>query len=226
MSVRTQGLFSENKKPVTVKHVLKPKWLSGVSVEKHDDYFKVCLWKSGYVIIKSCDKVKSTYRHAGSANKKEVNLLGEKQVDFTTKISGLDVNQCFSISKPILINRIKTKGNNGELEVRYEELDYRCVALRTFEENSVIVSTTVLGDEEVVLNDMAISALCGPDNISKKYGKPDVRVRVAKCDDYNSSKSIKITDVVFTWGDSSTRYKIIVGYYVESRQVLIDIVVR
>ncbi len=226
MSSFIKDLFYEKKQPRSINHILKPKWLRGVGITRCEGLFNVEMWTSGIVTVLDAESFVSIYKARGEVRSKEVNLLGEHMIDFTSRIGKLDVNQCFSLSKPILLNRIAKQGNDSDtLFCKYDDSDNHGVYIQR-KNGDVVVSAVIGLEEELVVNDMAISMLLGPDAITRRYGKPNIKLYLIKSDKYKSNKNASINEIVFTWGDKKTKFLIRLECNVALKNMLLEIVVR
>lgn len=226
MPAKVNSVFKSGKSVTTVERILKPKWLDGVVVSKSADSYTLNLWKAGYVVIPFDAKLKSAYGKRGSWDKRELNLIGDNMISFTTKVGMLEVYQCFSISKPVLFNRVKKDGDGaGHLFSRYEENDNHGVLISGSADKVVLHADISIG-EELLVNGIPISVSTGPDAISKIYGKPDFKVSVAKGKGYRDNKSISISNIKFIWGDSTCKHSIALIVDVLYKEMFLEITVR
>lgn len=226
MSQWVESILYEKKNPCSIKHILRPKWLHHVVIIREDGRFDIRLWNSGTSVVRDKSRFVSSHKTAGDWSRKEVNLLGESMIDFTTRVGGFDVNQCFSLSKPVLLNRINKYGNGeGELYVKYEESDEHGILISKIDD-CVIIQALISSGEELVVNDMAISMKYGPDSLTNKYGKPDILLHLGRGSSYKKNKSAIISDIIFVWGDSTTKYSIKLKCDISRKEQLLEIVVR
>lgn len=220
-----RDIIYKQETPRAINRLVKPKWLDGVSITRHEGFFEVSLWTTGEIIVKDSERLKSIYKVKGSYDKKELNLLGEHTIEYVANIDGLDVAQCFSISKSVLQNRIAKEGTNNELYIKYEEHDIRGILIK--ECDGIITLSSILDrKDELVVNGIPVYMLLGPDALARRFGKPDIKLVLAKCESYSNDKNVGIDTIVFSWDNSETKYGIILTYNIRSKELIFKIEVH
>lgn len=225
MLSKIKGLFHDKKSSHALESIAKPKWLEGVSITRCDDCFKVKIWEAGHIIIKDKDVFKNSYRSTGNYSRANVNMIGEHVINFTTAINGLDVSQCFSLAKSILLNRVAKDGDGNKLYALYDGSDSNGVLIKQGNDDMIVQSIIQMG-EEVVVNDMLISIGIGPNGIVDKYGKPDILLHIDKGASYKIKKNANLRDIILTWGDTTTKYLIRFKCDVVYKKLIFEIVIR
>lgn len=222
-----KDMFYKKEPPVAIQHIVKPRWLDKVVVKRYDKYFKIDLWNTVSIYVKDDVKLRRTYKVRGDYDRRELNLLGDNKIDFITMIGLLEVNQCFSMARSVLLNRIAKNGDDsGELFTKYEDCSDKGILIKKTSDGEVLIHSELKLQDELLINDLMVSAQRGPIDISKKYGKPDTILKLAKINTYEANRSVSIQEIIFNWGDESTKYSIKLHVDITSRLITLEILVR
>lgn len=223
-----KNLLYKKEQPVAIKHIMRPEWLEGVTITKYSDCFKVS-FRDGVsqVIVEKEPQFKSVHKSMGDWHRGSINSFGECTLDFSTTINGLDTCLCFSLDKYILLHRIKEQGDSkGIFLQKFDEKSDRGIYICKRGDGAVALHYEFDIDESIVVGTMLVCISTAPEYLTKRFGKPSVVLNLKKSKGYKKNKSVKIDRIVFTWGDSTVKYGVILTIDVTFKKLGLDIIVR